>query len=73
MFMSADSLTAPTITDSSTTPLKSLLVGVISQAVADRALARWQADVEAFFSGPAFARYCGLLGWNEQWVRRHII
>jgi hypothetical protein len=32
----------------------------------------WRAEVDAFFSGPVFARYCGLLGWNRDWAQRRI-
>ena len=73
MFTSADRLTAPTITDSSNEPHKSLLVRVIGQAIDDLPSSRWQHDVEAFFQGPVFRRYCLILGWNQEWVRGRIL
>lgn len=73
MFTSADRLTAPPLRDSSAEPFKALLAGVIHQAVDDLGSILWRDDVDAFFSGPAFGRYCTLLGWNQEWVRRHIV
>lgn len=73
MFTSADRLAAPSVSDSSVVPFKALLAGVIDQAIADLTSSRWHEDVDAFFSGPAFGRYCTLLGWNQEWVRSHIV
>jgi hypothetical protein len=73
MLTSADNLTAPSISDCSADPFKALLVRVIGQAIEDRGQSRWQRDADRFFAGPAFARYCLLLGWNQEWVSRRLI
>jgi hypothetical protein len=49
-----------------------LLIHVIGQAITDHGAKAWRDEVDAFFCGPAFARYCALLGWNEDWARRRI-
>jgi hypothetical protein len=49
-----------------------LLIHVIGQAIEDFDMTTWRHEVDAFFCGPAFARYCVLLGWNEDWARRRI-
>ncbi|HET9848869.1 MAG TPA: hypothetical protein VFR68_09985 [Candidatus Dormibacteraeota bacterium] len=73
MFISADRLTAPPVSECSTEPFKALLVSVIDQAIEDLSSTRWREDVDAFFSGSAFGRYCTLIGWNQEWMRRHIV
>lgn len=72
MFSSADKLIAPTIGDPTVESAQLLFIRVICQAVEDHGMASWRADVDAFFSGPVFARYCGLLGWNRDWARCRI-
>ena len=73
MFTSTDRLSAPPVRESLAEPFKALLAGVIDQAIDDLGSNRWCQDVDTFFSGPAFGRYCTLLGWNQEWVRRHIV
>lgn len=72
MFSSADKLTAPQLGDPTVDAAQLLFLRVIGQAVEDHDSPTWRAEVDAFFSGPAFARYCGLLGWNREWARRRI-
>ncbi len=72
MLSSADKLSAPPITDPTSEALQLLLIHVIGQAVEDHRRPTWRTEVDAFFSGPAFARYCALLGWNHDWARRRI-
>jgi hypothetical protein len=72
MFRPAEKLSAPPLNDAAPEGGKLLLIEVICQAVEDRGAPTWRNDVDAFFSGPAFARYCGLLGWDEDWARRRI-
>lgn len=66
MFRSADRLSAPPITDPTLEGAKLLFARVICQAVEDHCVPAWRDEVDAFFSGPAFARYCALLGWHHQ-------
>lgn len=72
MFRSADKLSAPPVGDPTTEGAQLLFIRVICQAVEDHRRPSWRAEVDAFFSGPVFARYCGLLGWNRDWARRRI-
>jgi hypothetical protein len=72
MIYSADKLPAPPIDDPTPEGAKRLFMQVICQAVEDHGVPVWRDEVDAFFSGPAFARYCGLLGWNDEWARRRI-
>ena len=72
MFSSADNLIAPTVGDPTAEAAQLLFIRVICQAVEDHGRPSWRAEVEAFFSGPVFAHYCGLLGWNRDWARRRI-
>ncbi len=72
MFRSADKLIAPTVGDPTAEAAQLLCIRVICQAVEDHGMPSWRAEVDAFFSGPAFARYCGLLGWNRDWARHRI-
>ena len=72
MFSSADKLAAPPITDPTVEAARLLFVHVICQAVDDHAAPGWRNEVDAFFSGPTFASYCALLGWNHDWARRRI-
>jgi len=62
----------PPIRDANPEGAQLLLIHVISQAVEDHGMGAWRDEVDAFFLGPAFARYCVLLGWNEDWARRRI-
>jgi hypothetical protein len=62
----------PPIRESNPAGAQLLLIHVISQAVEDHGMGAWRHEVDAFFLGPAFARYCVLLGWNEDWARRRI-
>lgn len=61
MFRSADQPSAPPIGDPLLAGTKLLVARVISQAVEDHGVPAWRDEVDAFFSGPAFARYCALL------------
>jgi hypothetical protein len=45
---------------------KLLLMQVICQALEDHRAPAWRDEVDAFFAGPAFAQYCGLLGWSGE-------
>jgi hypothetical protein len=72
MFSSADKLIAPTVGDPTVESAQFLFIRVICQAVEDHGMPTWRAEVDAFFSGPVFARYCGLLGWNRDWAQRRI-
>ena len=51
---------------------KRLFAGVICQAVDDHLVPTWRDEVDAFFAGPAFARYCGLLGWSDAGAQRRV-
>ncbi len=72
MFSSAHKLAAPSITDATTEGAQLLFIRVICQAVEDHSQSAWRNEVDAFFSGPMFARYCALLGWNPDWARHRI-
>jgi len=72
MFTSADKLIAPTVGNPTVEATQLLFIRVICQAVEDHGVPSWRAEVDAFFNGPAFARYCGLLGWNRDWAQRRI-
>ena len=72
MFSSADKLSAPPINDPTVEAAQLLFIHVIFQAVEDHDTPTWRNEVEAFFSGSVFARYCALLGWNQDWARRRI-
>ena len=72
MFSSADKLIAPQLGDPTVEAAQVLFIRVIRQAVEDHGSPTWRAEVDAFFRGPAFARYCGLLGWNREWAQRRI-
>lgn len=72
MFCSADKLSAPPITDPTTEGAQLLFVRVIGQALEDHDTPSRRREVDAFFSGPAFAWYCAMLGWNHDWARRRI-
>jgi hypothetical protein len=72
VFSSADKLSAPPIGDPTAEGAQLLFIHVICQAVEDHGTPTWRHEVEAFFSGTAFARYCALLGWNQDWARRRI-
>jgi hypothetical protein len=72
MFTSAHKLTAPSITDATTEGAQLLFIHVICQAVEDHSQSAWHNEVDAFFSGPIFARYCAMLGWNPDWARHRI-
>jgi hypothetical protein len=72
MFNSADKLSAPPINDPTVEGVQLLFFRVICQAVEDHATPTGRHEVEAFFSGSAFARYCALLGWNHDWARRQL-
>jgi hypothetical protein len=65
MFRSVGKPTAAPIKDGTLDAAKLLVVNVIRQAVKDHREQAWRDDVDNFFSGPAFARYCVLLGWNH--------
>ena len=56
---------APPIKDGTLDAARLLVVNVIRQAVKDHRKQAWRDDVDNFFSGPAFARYCVLLGWKH--------
>ena len=72
MLISDDKLSTLTIRDGNPEGAQLLLIHVIGQAVEDHGMQAWRDEVDAFFSGPAFGRYCVLLGWNEDWARRRI-
>lgn len=72
MFESADKLIAPPVGDPTTEAAQLLFIRVICQAVEDHGTSARRHEVDAFFSGPTFARYCGLLGWNRDWARHRI-
>ena len=72
MFKSADKLIAPTVGDPTTEAAQFLFIRVICQAIEDHGTPTRRAEVDAFFSGPDFARYCALLGWNRDWARHRI-
>ena len=72
MFISADKLSAPMVGDPSASGAELLFIRVIEQAVEDHRRPTWRDDVDAFFRGPTFARYCTLLGWNDRWARSRI-
>jgi hypothetical protein len=72
MFSSADTLSAPPITDPTVEGAQRLFIHVIWQAVEDHSTPSWRHEVDAFFAGPAFASYCAMLGWNHHWARRQI-
>jgi hypothetical protein len=72
MFSSADKLTAPPIIDPTIEGAERLFIRVIGQALEDHETPSRRREVDAFFSGPAFARYCAMLGWNRDWARRRI-
>jgi hypothetical protein len=72
MFTSADVRPAPTTADPTTEGAKRLFERVICQAVDDGGVPTWRDDVEAFFAGPAFARYCALLGWSKAGAWRRV-
>ena len=72
MFSSADKLVASPTNDPTAAGAQLLFIHVICQAVEDHRAPTWRNDVDTFFSGPAFARYCVLLGWNPDWARRQI-
>jgi hypothetical protein len=67
-----DRLSTPPSNDPAPDGAQVLLIHVISQAIADHGARAWRDEVDAFFCGPAFARYCALLGWNEDWARHRI-
>ncbi|HEV3095501.1 MAG TPA: hypothetical protein VG104_00020 [Candidatus Dormibacteraeota bacterium] len=72
MFRSADKLIAPPVGDPTAEAAQLLFIRVICQAVEDHGIPTWRPEVEAFFSGATFARYCSLLGWNRDWARHRI-
>ena len=72
MFSSAAQLSAPPTNDPTREAAQLLFIRVICQAVKDHGAPAWRNEVDAFFSGPAFARYCSLLGWNHVRARRQI-
>ena len=72
MFTSADKLAAAPITDPTVEGAQRLFIHVIRQALEDHGTPSWRNEVDAFFSGPAFASYCALLGWNRDWARSRI-
>ena len=72
MFTSADKLAAAPITDPTVEGAHRLFIHVIRQALEDHGTPSWRNDVDAFFSGSAFASYCALLGWNRDWARSRI-
>jgi len=72
MTKSDDHLSTPPLGDPAPEGGQILLIHVIGQAIADHGVRPWRNEVDAFFGGPAFARYCLLLGWNEDWARRRI-
>jgi hypothetical protein len=65
MFRSADQPSARPISHPLVEGATLLVARVISQAVEDHGVPAWRDEVDAFFAGPAFARYCALLGWND--------
>jgi hypothetical protein len=67
-----DRLSTPPRSDPTPDGTHVLLIHVIGQAITDHGAMAWRDEVDAFFCGPAFARYCALLGWNEDWARRRI-
>jgi len=67
-----DRLSTPPRNDPTPDGAQVLLIHVIGQAITDHGAMAWRDEVDAFFCGPAFARYCALLGWNEDWARRRI-
>jgi hypothetical protein len=67
-----DRLSTPPANDRAPDGAQVLLIHVIGQAITDHGARAWRDEVDAFFCGPAFARYCALLGWNEDWARRRI-
>jgi hypothetical protein len=72
MVKSDDDLSTAPISAPAPEGAQALLIHVIGQAIADHGIQTWRAEVDAFFGGPAFGRYCELLGWNEEWARRRI-
>jgi hypothetical protein len=72
MFRSDGKLSTPPMRDPAPEGAQILLIHVIGQAIEDFGITTWRREVDAFFCGPAFARYCVLLGWNEDWARRRI-
>jgi hypothetical protein len=72
MFSSADKLTAPQMGDPTVEAAQLLFIRVICQAVEDYGMPARRAEVNAFFRGAVFARYCVLLGWNRDWAQRRI-
>jgi hypothetical protein len=72
MLSSDDTLSTTPSNDPTAQGAQVLLIHVIGQAITDHGARAWRDEVDAFFYGPAFARYCVLLGWNEDWARRRI-
>jgi hypothetical protein len=72
MVTSADARPASATSDPATEAAKRLFERVIYQAVDDGGVPTWRDDVEAFFAGPAFARYCALLGWSKAGAWRRV-
>jgi len=72
MLISDDNLSTRPSNDLAPQGAQVLLIHVISQAIADHGVWTLRDEVDAFFCGPAFARYCVMLGWNEEWARRRI-
>jgi hypothetical protein len=72
MFRSADKLIAPPVGDPTVEAAQLLFIRVICQAVEDHGIPTRRHEVDAFFRGATFARYCGLLGWNRDWAQRRI-
>ena len=65
-------LSTPPSNDPTPDGAQVLLIHVIGQAITDHGARAWRDEVDAFFCGAAFARYCALLGWNEDWARHRI-
>jgi hypothetical protein len=72
MLRSDEQLATPPLREPAPEGAQILLIHVIGQAIEDFGIATWRHEVDAFFCGPAFGRYCVLLGWNEDWARRRI-
>ena len=72
MFTSAHTLSAPATSDPTVEGARRLFARVIRQALDDHAAPTRRDEVDAFFGGPVFARYCALLGWDDDEGRRRV-
>jgi hypothetical protein len=73
MFVSAERLPATAADEVLVPGAEALFIRVIGQAIEDMSEPAQKAEAEDFFGGPAFRRYCVLLGWDDRWARRRIL